>query len=321
MVADAGRPHAGASTPGQDQARKTITKTTITPAPGTELVGDDAPSAKPSLRERLTGGEHGELTAALKPYEGTSIVRFLMSTLLAMLCVLSVGGAILLLLLFQQQRSSGVLTSQVERTWDLFEILREIERWVAFAVVPVAVAWIALATVNVRRATGHLRNPIIAAGSLVAGLAGVWVVGREIVAASDDWIGQASGFVLQVIPLAFVLLVMERVTDAAEARHRPLRAAFAISVVFLAHLQFAGGLSTIDPTSGSGLCRPGIDNIDCTVAGELGAYMIICALLMVLGSLSVNEAARSIEEGTDSRYRLRERFGESLLAQAEARVS
>ena len=48
--------------------------------------------------------------------------------------------------------------------------------------------------------------------------------------------------------------------------------------------------------------------------------MIICALLQVLGSLSVNEAARSIEEGTDSRFQLRNRFGESLLAQAEARI-
>jgi hypothetical protein len=36
----------------------------------------------------------------------------------------------------------------------------------------------------------------------------------------------------------------------------------------------------------------------------------------VLGALSANEAARSIEEGTTHRYELRHRFGESLLAQA-----
>jgi hypothetical protein len=308
MVADAERPHVGVSTPGQEQARATITKTTITPAPGTEPAGDDAPNEKPSLRERLLRGEHGELTAALKPFEGSSIVRFIMSALLSVLCLLTVGGAILLLLLWQQDRSSGVLTSQVDRTWELFDLLREIERWVAFAVIPVATAWIALATVNVRRATGNLRNPVIAAGSLPAGLLGVWVVGREIVATSDEWLGQTSGYVLQVIPLAFVLLIMERVTDAAEARHRPLRAAFVISVVFLAHLQFLGGLSTIDQTSGA------------DEWGPLGAYLIIGALLQALGSLSVNEAARSIEEGTDNRYRLRERFGESLLAQAAARL-
>ena len=32
--------------------------------------------------------------------------------------------------------------------------------------------------------------------------------------------------------------------------------------------------------------------------------------------LSVGEAARAIEEGTEHRYQLRHRFGESLLAQA-----
>jgi hypothetical protein len=36
----------------------------------------------------------------------------------------------------------------------------------------------------------------------------------------------------------------------------------------------------------------------------------------VLGTLSANEAARAIEEGTEHRYQLRHRFGESLLAQA-----
>jgi hypothetical protein len=44
---------------------------------------------------------------------------------------------------------------------------------------------------------------------------------------------------------------------------------------------------------------------------------VIGALLQVLGSLSANEAARAIEDGTEHRFRLRQRFGESLLAQAE----
>ena len=80
--------------------------------------------------------------------------------------VLTVGGAILLLLLWQQSRDTGVLTSQLDRTWDLLGVLQDVERWVAYAVVPVAMAWIALAAINAGRATGNHRNPIVAALSL-----------------------------------------------------------------------------------------------------------------------------------------------------------
>ena len=41
------------------------------------------------------------------------------AVLLSALCLLSIGGAVLLLLLWQQSRASGVLTTQLERTWDL----------------------------------------------------------------------------------------------------------------------------------------------------------------------------------------------------------
>jgi hypothetical protein len=306
MVAGAERDQPGASTPGKDEARKTITRTTITPAPGTE---ESDRSTKPtgpkeSLLGRMRGPGHGELAAAQKPFEGPSTLRFIMSVMLTLLCLLTVGGAMLLLLLWQQERASGVLTTQVERTWDLFELLRQVERWLAFAVIPIALAWLALGTLNVRRATGQFRNPVIAAGSLVVGLAGVWMVGSEIVAEADDWLGKGSGFVLQVVFLAIPLLAIERVTDSAEARHRPIRATFVIAVLYVAHLQFLGGLSTVDQTSGA------------DEWGPLGAYLVIGALLQVLGALSANEAARSIEEGTDNRYQLRQRFGESLLAQA-----
>lgn len=297
------------STPKQDEARSTITKTTITPSPGTvaarEAAEAEAKAARPSWRDRLRQPSRAELAAALEPYEGTSILRFVMATILSVLCLLTVGGAILILLLWQQDRASGVLTSQVDRTWDLFDLLRQIERWVAFAVIPVAIAWIALAVVNVRRATGQRRNPIVAAVSLPIGLAGVWLIRSEIILDGDE-LAQASGLVLQAIFLAIPLLAMERVAQSAEARHRPLRATFIAAVAFLAQMQFLGGLSTVDQTTGS------------DEWGELGAYLIIGALIQIIGSLSANEAARSIEEGTEHRYQLRHRFGESVLAASEA---
>src|SRR5687767_10705483 len=155
MTADAGHaPGPGASTPGQDQARRTITRTTITPAPGT-IVPEPVLPVKPGFRERLNSRrQHGDLTAAQEPYPGASILRLVMASMLSLLCLLTIAGSVLMLLLWQQNRSSGVLTTQIDRTWELFDYLREIERWVAFGVVPVAVGWIVLATINVRRATG-----------------------------------------------------------------------------------------------------------------------------------------------------------------------
>ena len=293
-------PRAG-STARREDARATITKTTITPAPGTQVPA--AEPARRSLRERWAARSHGELAAAEEPFAVGSL-RLVLATMLAALCLLTVAGAVLVLLLWQQDRASGVLTTQLERTWDLFEALRVVERWFAIALLPVATAWIAVAAVNIRRATGIRRSPLVAALSLPVGVLGAWLIGRELVADADDWVGRASGFVLQAIFLAIPLLALLRLAQAAEARHRPLRVAYVVGVVHLAQVQFLAALSTADQASPP------------EEWGRLGAYLIIGALIQVLGALSANEAARSIEEGTDHRYELRHRFGESLLAQA-----
>jgi hypothetical protein len=306
-VAPPATPHFTGSTPRKDEARRSITRTTITPAPGNEASAEPGTPAKRSLSDRLKSSQHGELTAARPLYPGTNIVRLIMATLMSVLSLLTVGGAVLLLLLWQQDRASGVLSTQVDRTWELFDMLRQVERLVAFAVIPVAVVWIALATVNVFRATGKRRDPFVAAASLPVGLFGIWIVGAQIVAESGDWVGKAAGFVLQLVFLAVPLLALERVAHVAEARHRPLRATYVIAALFLAATQFLGGLSTVDQSSGA------------DTWGPLGAYLVIVGLLQVLGALSINEAQRAIEEATEHRYQLRQRFGESLLAQAEKR--
>lgn len=290
------------STQRLDEARASITRTTITPAPGTEPVVEEV--EKRGLFDRLRDRSHGELTAAEEPIEAVRSVRVGLALMLSALCLLTVAGAILVLLLWQQDRESGVLTSQLERTWDLFDGLRVIERLLAFAVIPVAMLWMAFAAINVRRATGVRRNPIVAALSVPVGCFGVWFVGREVVAEADDWVGEVSGYVLQCVFLAVPLLALLRIAQAAEARNRPMRATYIVAAGYVAQLQFLGGLSTVDQSSPSDQW------------GELGAYLIIGALLLVLGALSANESARAIEEGTDNRYEIRHRFGESLLAQA-----
>lgn len=293
------------STARRDRAKATITKTTITPAPGAEPDGGEPTGRAWRRTKPERRSAHGQLAAAREPYEGTSVLRIVMSVLLAALCLITIGGAILMLLLWQQDRDAGVLSTQLDRTWDLFDDLRMVERWIAYAVVPVAVAWIALATVNVRRATGQKRNPVAAALSLPLGLLGVWVIGDRIIGEADDWLGQAAGYVLQAIFLAIPLLALERVAASAEARRGALRATYVFAAVYLAQMQFLAGVSTVEETA------------DPSEWGRLGAYLVIGALLQVLGSLAANEAARAVESGTDHRFRLRQRFGESLLAQAE----
>ncbi len=292
------------STSRREQARSTITKTTIRPAPGTEVLQDDEPKRSMFDRFRSDGDSSDELTPARQPIAAGAKLRLATAIMLSALCLLTVAGAVLILLLWQQDRASGVLTTQLDRTWGLFDGLRIIERWLAFAVLPVASLWIAVATINVRRATGIRRNPVVAAVSLPVGVFGAWAVGRELVAEAEDWVGQASGFVLQAVFLAVPLLALLRIAQAADARNRPLRVTYVISVVYLAQLQFLGGLSNVDQSSPP------------DEWARLGSYLIIGGLIQVLGALSANEAARSIEEGTENRYQLRSRFGESLLAQA-----
>lgn len=254
--------------------------------------------------DRARGVQRGDRAPAKEPFPGVAQLRLVMSLLLSALCLLTVGGAILLLLLWRQSRDSGLLTTQLDRTWDLLDAMQEIERWLAFSVVPVAMAWIAMAAVNVGRATGQRRNAVVAAASLPIAIAGVWFVGSEMVAGSDDPVTRGAGWALQFAILALPVIFLERIATTAEARHRPLRATYLIAGAYLAQLQFLGGLSTIDPAEIQ-------DDW-----GRTGAYLLIGALLQVLGSLSANEAARAIEEGTQHRYQLRSRFSESLLSQA-----
>ncbi|TDT15580.1 hypothetical protein BDK89_1153 [Ilumatobacter fluminis] len=277
-------------------ARSTVTAEKVEPA---------SESALSRIASRAKGEQRGDKPPAREPFPVVNALRVTLTLVLAVLCLLTVGGAVLLLLLWQQSRDTGVLTSQLDRTWDLLDLLQDIERYVAFAAIPIAMAWIALAAINVGRGTGNSRNPVLASLSLPVGLIGAWLIGREVIGGSDDAITQAAGYVLQITLLTIPLLFLERVAIAADARRRPLRATYLIGAAYLAHMEFLGGLSTIDRDTTDGDW------------GTLGAYLLIGALLQVIGTLSANEACRSIEDATQHRYQLRSRFSESLLAQAE----
>lgn len=294
----------GSSTPGEIEARKAITRTTITPAPGTLVSPEESQPAR-RLRRKSGTGEHGELGTAMPPLPGSTALRLVMATLLGLCCLITVGGATIVLLLWRQNRDSGVLRDDLDRAWDIFGTLRDVELWVALAVIPVSMAWIVLSAINVRRATGTRRNYIAAALSVPIGIAGAWYINTRLITDAQDNLARGAGFALQVVFLAIPLLAMERIVEAAEARHRPLRAAFVIGVGYLASLQFLAAIATAD------------ENTEPEDWGRLGGYLLIAALLQVLGTLSANEAARAVDEGSEHRYQLRHKFGESLLAQAQ----
>ena len=131
-----------------------------------------------------------------------------MSLLLGVLAVFTLGGGVLMLLLWQEQRDSGVLTNQIERTWDLFDDLRRIEEVVAFAVVPLATAW-------------DFWPPSTSAGPPPAGaipssppaiplaVAGVWAIGAGIVEPADDWATATGGILLQALVLGVPVIVLD----------------------------------------------------------------------------------------------------------------
>jgi preprotein translocase subunit SecG len=278
-----------------------LSRTTITPASGTVVE-----EAKPRRvrQRRLDPPARPDLSTARAPFPGARLLRIGAAGAVFVLSLVTVAGAVLILLLWQQHRDAGVLTTQVDRAWELFGHLRTIERYLAFATIALGAGWVGMATINTRRATGHRRNPAVAVAGLLLAIAGIWFVGSEFVAPAEDWIGTAVGIAFQAVFVVLALLSLERVAEAAEARRRPLRATAIIAIVYLVHLEGLGGVSNIERTD------------DSSEWAMLGIYLVIGALIQALGALAVNEAARSIEEATQHRFELRNRFGESLLAQA-----
>jgi hypothetical protein len=288
----------------------------LAPPTGPPLVDSSTPTlpgrravarhAKPSLRARLSSRlqrANTDLRPARPPIAGASFLRVVVSLLLGVLAVFTLGGGVLILLLWQEERASGVLSNQSERAWDLFENLRTLELIVAFAVVPLATAWAALATLNVRRATARRRNPLIAALSIPAAIAGVWAIGSAVVEPADDWMTATGGLILQAVVLAVPLIVLERVAMAAEGRRTPLRMTYVAAVAYLAILQGLGALSTIVPTE------------EPDDWARLASYLFMAALIQILGAIAVNESCRSIEMASTHRYSLRKAFGENVLLQ------
>jgi hypothetical protein len=298
------------ATPAPAQFDTGLRPLSATPPPrGPGLASLDSPAPKkvlaassPEQRRRRE-----EITTMNPPLTGTTVLRMVLGVLLGVLSVLSLAGGVLLLLLWQQDRSSGVLSTQVERTWDVIPRIHDIEVMVAFLTVPFACAWAALVTINVRRTTGVRRSPIVPAVAIPAGVFGVWLVGDLVVAPAETWVGQAIGIALQAVVLLVPLLALEWVAVAAEAPRRSLRVAAVLTVLVLVQVQVLDGLSSLELS------------LDPETWGRLGAYLVIGALLVAMAALAINEGGRAIEDAAHHRFTLRRAFGATIVGQASPR--
>lgn len=245
-----------------------------------------------------------EVMPARAPLGAVAWVRVVLAVLMGAMCLLTAGGALLMLMAWRQAEVDGLATGQTERLWDVWGVLADVERHVAFGALAVAMLWVVLATVNVRRGTANKRNPVFAAVALPVGAFGAWMVADRIVVPAEVWWQTAYGLALEAMFIALPILALERIADAAEARHRPLRVLWVTAVGYLVTLQTLGALSTIDRTT------------DLDEWSRGAAFLMIATLLEMVAALAANEACRALEEGTQHRYELRHRFGEAVIAQA-----
>ena len=141
--------------------------------------------------------------------------------------------------------------------------------------------WTFVAVLNVRLATGRRRNPLLAAAAWPAACYGVWMLAERL---SED--PSAAAIVGSLAAQAAVLYVpfflLERAADSAGARRTPLRMTYVYAVVLLV---YSKGLVTLSDTS---------DTVTNFEIGRLAAYLGLGAIVLLLSTLTVTEACRSI---------------------------
>jgi hypothetical protein len=223
------------------------------------------------------------------------------------MAIVTLSAGLLMLLLWANDRNSGLLSRQVRETFERIEGLADAQFVIAVAAVALATVWFGLAAYNVARASARRRYSVVVALTIPAAIAGVWVIGNQIVEPSDDWLGEAGGVALQALALAVPLVVYEYVAGAVDARRNPARATYLVGVGSAAMIQMLESLSTIEVRTDDGVWPVADD------WGRLASYLMVAALLQVVGTLFANEACRSLDDGAKLRYDLRTQFTASVL--------
>jgi hypothetical protein len=200
--------------------------------------------------------------------------------------LLSVVGATVMLMFWMEADDGNLTPSQRTRAWDALDALHEASRVLAAAIIGLTMLWTFVAVLNVRRASGRRRNPLLAALAWPAAAAGIWVLAdRFVVDSSNDRI--VLGFVLQALVLWVPFHLLERSADAVGARRTPLRITYMFGVVLLVHIQGLGGLSTLDQATAS-------DRF-----GHLAGYLALGALVQLMATMAVTDGCSSISDAAE----------------------
>ena len=248
---------------------------------------EGAGAVSPAAGRRRRVGPNVDVRGQVRQVPGTDALRFAIVIALAGLALLSVVGGAVMLLFWLEARDSVVLPGQRDRAWDTLEALRGAAGVVGVVTIALVTIWTFAAVLNVRLATGERRNPLIAAAAWPAACVAVWILADRL--GEDPSAGRTvATLAAQAAVLYVPFLLLERTADSAGARRTPIRMTFVYAVVLLVYAQ---GLVTLS---------------DATVTvtsfefGRLAGYLGLGAIVLLLSTLSVTEACRSI--GNAARY-------------------
>jgi hypothetical protein len=239
----------------------------------------------------LFGGERPNRTALsvrgpIKLLPAANALRLGVATSLAGIALLNLVGAIVMFLFWRESGDGLLLPSQSDRAWDMLIQLQRAERAVALILVAVVMIWAFVTVYNVRVASGRRRNPLLAAVAWPIAVAGLWIVGLQVTDTSEAEILVAVFFVQAAI--AYVpFFFLERAATAIGARRSPIRIVYALSVVMLVYVHGLGGLSTFGAVA------------EADRFGQIASYLALGALVLLLSTLAVTEASRTISDACE----------------------
>lgn len=236
-------------------------------------------------RRRVRPG--AEVRGEISQVPGSDALRFAIVTALAGLALLSTVGAAVMVLFWMDTRDSIVLPSQRDRAGDTLDALRDAARWVGIVTVALASLWTFVAVLNVRMATGRRRNPVLAAVAWPAACVGVWILAGHL--DRDSTVERILlSFAAQAAVLYVPFFLLERVADSAGARRTPIRMSYVYAVVLLVYAQ---GLVTLSDST---------ETATSFEFGRLAGYLGLGSVVLLLSTLAVTEACRSI--GNAAKY-------------------
>ncbi|MET0911491.1 MAG: hypothetical protein ABWZ99_18645 [Ilumatobacteraceae bacterium] len=231
--------------------------------------------------KRRRVGPSVDVRAEVRQVPGSDSLRFAIVVSLAGLALLSIVGAAVMLLFWMETRDAVVLASQRDRAWETIGTLHDAARGVGVITVALVTIWTFVAVLNVRMATGLRRNPLLAAAAWPTACVGVWILADRLTKDSSV-AGIVGTLVAQAAVLYVPFFLLERTADSAGARRTPLRMSYVYAVVLLVYAQ---GLVTLSDSTET------VTNFE---LGRLAGYLGLGAVVLLLSTLAVTEACRSI---------------------------